>query len=317
MKRQIVVSVAVLLSLASLSLAGPLVPSHIGADADWVAHINHDRFNATTLSKLVRGQLAQLGAEEKLAGFAQIFGFHPIDDLHNITIYGTGPNEEKAVVLAEGNFDLQKLLALVSMNPQHEEFGYHGVTMHKWLQVENKKSQTIEKTMYGCIYKGNTVVISRGRDAAQNAVDVLAGRADAVEGLLDQSAVAAKGAFIQIAARNVDQIAAQQGQAAIFKQSRALSLAVGEADAKFYVSAVLTAANAEAAQAVTKMAEGVLAFASLATEEQPRLAQLAKAVQLSTEGNLVSLYGEVDSQVLFGFLLEQWQKNADKQTGEK
>jgi len=52
----------------------------------------------------------------------------------------------------------------------------------------------------------------------------------------------------------------------------------------------------------------MIALATLTGEDQPKLAELAKHLQPSCEGNIVQLRFESDSQSLFDFLKEQWER---------
>jgi len=166
--------------------------------------------------------------------------------------------------------------------------------------------------MYGCIHKGKTVILSRGQDAVKKAIDVLDGSADNAVDSLDQPALKARGAFIQIAGANIARMATDQGQAAVLRQAKSASMAVGEVDSKFYVAASLAANSPEAAQTLVTMVDGIIAFMSLAQQEQPQLAELAKAAKISHEDNSVNLRLEVDSSKVIAFLKEQWRKEAEK-----
>lgn len=311
-RRCITILTTVLVFTSSIALAGPLAKTHISADADWVVHINNAQFARTQIGKMIRAELGALGIEEKLGGFSAIFGFHPIDDLRNITIYGTGTDESKAVALAQGKFDPDQLIALVTMNPMYEEIPHGDSIVHKWRDDENTDEHGNQKIMFGCIHKNKTVILGRGLDTVRKAVDVLDGSADNAADSLNLPALKAKGAFIQIAGKNIARMAAQQGQAAMLKQAESISLAVGEVDSKFYATVSLIANNPEAAQAIGKMADGIIAFMSLARQEQPQLAQIANAMKLSYKDNRVSMRLEVDSNKVMAFLKEQWQKEAEK-----
>jgi len=312
MRQRITILAAIALVASPAVFAGPLVKANVSADADWVVHLNNGRLAKTELGKSIRAELIAMGIEEKLKSFELIFGFNPIDDLRNITIYGNGTDEKKVVVLAEGDFDPNQLVSLVSMNPMHEELSHGDSTVHKWLDENEMDENNAPKSMYGSIHKGKTVILSRGVDAVTQAIDVLDGSAANAVDSLNQPALSSKGAFIQIVGTNIARLAAQQGQAAMLKQAESISLAVGEVDSKFYAAASLIASNPETAQAIGKMADGIIAFMSLARQEQPQLAQIANAMKLSYEDNRVSMRLEVDSNKVMAFLKEQWQKEAEK-----
>jgi hypothetical protein len=74
----------------------------------------------------------------------------------------------------------------------------------------------------------------------------------------------------------------------------------------------LTAKSEEAAQAITQMLEGILAFVSLPNEEQPNLAELAKKIKINCEDKTVKVKFESAPEMVIQFLKEEWQKNQQK-----
>lgn len=102
--------------------------------------------------------------------------------------------------------------------------------------------------------------------------------------------------------------------AAALKQTDQLGLAIGEVEGKFYIELSLTAKSEEAAQAITQILEGILAFLSLPNEEQPKLAELVKKVKVTCELNNVYISFGSDPEAVVQFLKEQWQKNHEKET---
>lgn len=122
-----------------------------------------------------------------------------------------------------------------------------------------------------------------------------------------------QGAFFQVAATGVSDIAGQEQQAAVLRQTDKLGLAVGETEGKVYIDLGLVAKTEEEAQNINKVLEGIIAFATLSGEQQPKLAELAKKVKLSCAQNTVGARFESDSQSVFQFLKEQWEKK--KQAG--
>jgi uncharacterized protein YjbJ (UPF0337 family) len=254
--------------------------------------------------------MVNLGIEENLSNFAQIFSFHPLDDVRDVTLYGTGKDREKAVVLIDGFFDKERILTLLRMNPEYKGIKYGNIVLHQWID-ENQKDPN--ELMYGCFYRDDLIVMSAGLDAVKLAVDVLNGSAkDAAGNIFNQPALDAKGAFFQAAGKRVGEMLGQDPGAAAFRQTDQLGLAIGEVDGKFYIDWRLTAKSEEAAQAITQMLEGILAFASLTNEEQPKLAELAKKVKVSCEQNKVQVHFESNPEVVVQFLKEEWQKNQQK-----
>jgi len=313
-KSIIVLTLSVLLSPMPI-LAGPLVMEQVSGGANWLVHTNHEQFKKTRIGQLIRQELAALGIEEQLANFATIFSFHPLDDVRNVTIYGTGQDRKKAVVLIDGFFEKEILLALVRMNPEYEEIKYGDIMLHKWFD-ENQKGPngTAGQMMYGCFYQDDLIIMGAGLEGVKHAVDVLKGSAENAENVIfSQAAQDAKGAFFQAMALNVAEIVGEQQEAAALRQTDQVGLAIGEFNGKFYIDLGLKTKSLEAGQAITKMLEGIIAFAVLAGEEQPKLAELAKKVKVTCENKTVQVHFESGPESVVQFLKDQWQKNKEKE----
>jgi len=258
--------------------------------------------------------MVDLGVEDNLTNFATIFSFHPLDDVRDVTLYGTGKDRQKAVVLIDGFFDKERVLSVVRMNPEYKEIKYGNIMLHQWMD-ENQKDPN-NKMMYGCFYGDDLIVISAGLDAVKHEVDVLKGSAkNAANGLFNHSVLNKEGVFFQATGRRVGELVqGEDPQAAALKQSDQLSLAIGEIEDNFYIDLSLIAKSEEAAQAIAKMLDGIFAFLSLPNEEQPKLSELAKKIEVSCEKSKVQVVFRTDPESVVQFLKEQWQKDRQKQT---
>lgn len=317
MRKLMVVLMASVLLAAVPALAGPLVIEQVSGGANWVVHANQQQFKKTQTGQLIRKEMVNLGIEENLSNFAMIFSFHPLDDVRDVTIYGTGKDREKAVVLIDGFFDKERILTILRMNPQYKEITYGDIVLHEWFD-ENQKDPN--QMMYGSFYKDDLIVMGAGLEAVKLAVDVLKGSAEnAAGGIFNQAALNAKGAFFQAAGKRVGEMVEQDQdpQAAVLKETDQLGLAIGEIEGKFYIDLGLTAKSEEAAQAITNILDGIIAFVSLPNEDQPKLAELAKKVKVSCEKNTVQVHFESDPEAVVQFLKEQWQKNKEQDSKEQ
>ena len=310
MKKLLLVIVTSVLVAEGHVLAGPLVIEQVSGSASWVVHANQQQFKKTQIGQLIRTEMVNLGLEENLSNFAQIFSFHPLDDVRDVTVYGTGKDRKKAVVLVDGFFDKERILTLLRMNPEYKGIKYGNIVLHQWID-ENQKDPN--ELMYGCFYRDDLIVMSAGLDSVKLAVDVLNGSAkNADGGIFNQPALDVKGAFIQAVGTRVGEMVGQNPEAAAFRQTDQLGLAIGEVDGKFYIELSLTAKSEEAAQAITQMLEGILAFVSLPNEEQPKLAELAKKIIINCEVKTVKIKFESEPEMVVQFLKEEWQKNQQK-----
>jgi len=303
---------------AATALGGPLLKSQVSSTANWVVHSDYERFNETQIGQLIRAELANQGIEQKLLDFKTVFSFHPIDDVRDVTIYGSGDDKEKGVVLIEGNFDSEKLVALVRMNAEYEVIAYGDIVVHSWVDEKKRDPDGAGQQMYGCIFNDDLVVLGSGLEAVKLAVDVLNGSAaNAAGDMFNQPALNAEGAFFQVAANNVDEIAQQQQQAASLKQTDELGMVIGEVEGTLYIDLSLRAKTEEVAQNVHKILDGIIALMTLAGDEKPVLAELAKKLQLSCVDKTVAIHFESESEAILSFLKEQWEKEKQEKSQQQ
>ncbi len=323
MKKSILIVTAGLLVAVMPAVGGPLIKSQISGAANWFVHADLEQFNKSRIGQLVRAEMENRGVEDKLREFAIVFSFHPLDDVRDVTVYGTGSDEEKGVVLVDGVFDRDKLLAMVRFSEEYEQYEYRDITLYRWLHKDKPEDES-GKMMYGCFYGDDLMVMSRGLDAVKQAVDVLSGSAENANDMFNQPALQATGVFLKFAAYDVGRMAEQQPQAASLKQAEEMALVLGEQQGNIYAVLELKAAAEEAALNIRKVGDGILGFAALAGQEQPILAKLAEKVHLSSEDSTVRVRFEAESGSILSLLKEQeqWQKQqqekeADEQQQDK
>lgn len=293
--------------LVACSQAGPIAKNQVAETASWVVHIDNDLFKSTQIGGLIRAELTAMGADQKLEELATLMSFNPLEDIRDVTLYGTGTDRKKAVMLIDGRFKQEKITSLLSFNPYYEQKPYNGVTIHKWIDQDKDPNNT--EPTYGCFVGPDTAVLSSGLQAVEKAVDVLKGDApNAKTGVFEQTELEARGGFLQVAANRVGQIAEENEQAAMLKQARELGFVVGEADGDFYIDLGLTAVSEEGAINIKKIVDGLLAFAALAAKEQPRLAELAEKVEAVRVKDTIRIHFKTSSVSLMQMLKEQWQK---------
>jgi hypothetical protein len=313
MKRLLMVLVTIILVVEGSVLAGPLVWEQVSGGADWVAHTDQQQFKKTRTGQLIRNEMVNLGIEEGLTNFATIFSFHPLDDVRDITIYGTGKDRKKAVILIDGFFNKERILSILRPNPEYEEIKYGDIILHQWYD-ENQKDPN-NKMMYGGFYKDDLIVMGAGLGAVKHGVDVLKGSSEnAAKGVFEQASLDAEGAFFKAAGKSIGEMVGQGPHAAVLKHTNQIGLAVGEIEGRFYLDLALTARSEEAAQAITKILDGIIAFVSLQNEEQPMLAKLAKKAKVFCEKSKVKAHLDSDPEAVVQFLKNQWLRNKEKQT---
>jgi hypothetical protein len=290
-----------------------LALEQVSSEANWVVHVDSEWIWQSHLGRLIRQGLAETDAEVKMENFATIFSFHPLDDIHSITLYGKGPEESKAVVLIKATFEKDVILALLRMNDTHKESNYGDRIIHSWVDDKDKDKEP-DKVKYGSFYNQELVVIGGSREVVVKALDVMEGKAANAKtsGTFDSLNMGKLGVMIMASAQGIDEMVTHK-QAMSLKQTEALKLSIGENEKKFYIDVNLTAKSAEAADNIGKMAQGMLAFGMLAGEEHPQLAKMAQAVELYWQGKDVRVYFEWSSDDIYAVLKQIWRQKQNKQ----
>lgn len=311
----IIVLIASLCLVADPAFAAPLQKSEVSPTANWVAHVDLEAFRSSGIGKLVLAELKNQGLEQKLQDFSNIFSFNPLQDIRDVTLYGKGQDRSNAVAVVEGQFDTQKLLSLLRLNPQYQEIPYKGSTLYRWQQEQKQGQQPpAEQMMYGCICEGNRVVIGAGLQAVQGAVDTLKGQATGTStGLLNQIPPTQGKVFAQVVAAGVGEMVGQNPQAAMLQQTDSLTLTIGEATDKVFGQLSLQGQTAEVAENTTKMLQGLVAMIQFSANEQPQLAELAKSLNISQADKTTQVRFEAPTQTLFQFMKDQWAKQKPPQ----
>jgi hypothetical protein len=317
MNGKLVVSVLVVgLCLAVVPASGgPLQKNEIHPAANWVAHADVEAFRSSGLGKLILAELQAQGLEEKLQVFAAVFSFNPLKDVRGVTLYGKGKDRNQAVVLIDGQFDAERLLAVVRSNAQYKEIPHQGVILHQWLNEEKKGDQTTSQILYGYIHGGRQIVISAGLEALKQAADTLKTPAGgAASPLLGQIPASGNGMFLLIVATGVGEVVGDEPQAAVFKQANLLTLTAGQTAENVSIDLNLQGASPEVADGMVQMFQGLVAAISLAGQEQPKLSELAKGVTVSRADKTAQVRFAAPAQAVFEFVKQQLEQKGQGQT---
>lgn len=110
-----------------LPAADPQLMNMVPPDAKVIAGVNVDQARSSPFGQFV---LAALPADQGFQQFVSASGFDPRQDLHEILIAATGPDKTAAhLLLARGNFDVNRLLSLAPKAQKPVEQNYNGTRL--------------------------------------------------------------------------------------------------------------------------------------------------------------------------------------------
>jgi len=291
------------LLMGPVGMAGPLQLERIDASADWLAHIDMDQLRASKVGQLIRQEIRNRHLEKKLAAVAQVFSFHPIDDISDVTLYGQGADKEKAVLMLKGHFDAQALLNLLNANPSYEKIARANRTVHSWVA---DKGPDAGQRKYGLFYGEDLIVIANTIEALLQATAVLDGGPPNCAAK-DPFALAEQdhtGTIMTLAAVGISEMTFNKTRSPLLNEVDRLSVMLGENDQQCYAHLVCDANSADAARQINQVVQGLLAYGTLAQSKCPKMALLARATKCYINDKRVELIVEYNAQDVFAGLKE-------------
>jgi len=293
-------------TLALLLLTAPLVglqaakvnPAHIPAEAKWLLHIDIDAFKKTTLGEHVMGEINSKGLQ-KVEALQDIFGIDLENDIHGVTAFGNG-EKGNGVLIMHAKANQKKLMNFVVLNDTYEKSSYGKHEIHS-LSDEKKPG----RRNFFCFYNKKTIVAAPTKDLVTQSLDVLNGESPSIKfndnihalGKFVASPVLhGYGDFAGLLEMN------KNPKAELLKTISSMGMAIGEEDGLFMSAFGLSASTEESAEQVESLVKGMVALGSLSATENPELAKLANAVDISRDARFVAIRFEMESQEMISLM---------------
>jgi hypothetical protein len=296
MRKLLLLPIAIFMLNAGYLNAAPLEKKRISADADWMIHVDYDSFNKSRLGQIIRSEIIKREIEESLKNFKEEFSFHPLDDINNITIYGQGNERQKAITLIQGRFDKSKLLESVNKNPGYSQIKYGQFDIQQWQSTKTAiTGDANEQMMFGSLYNKDLIIIGAKLSAIEHAIDVIEGKQPrAADSFFGNRPIHSNNTFMQAIAYNVPNIVGKNTGDLILKNTNRLALEISGNEKNIFANINLTAVSKEATEDIRKLLDGIIAYLTLAGEDKPELAELARKIQISSNENSVQINFEAE-----------------------
>jgi hypothetical protein len=266
--------------------AGGFQTSDVSASAKWVAFADCEAIKTTQIGTHILAKLQSEDAKNKLAAVQAMFNFDPRTDLSSVTLYGEKQGQSDAVAIVHGKFDTDRLVVLLKGNETYEAETFGARTIHSW--IDDKAPQGGRS--YGALAATGTVVIGRNSACVKQALDVLDGRAPA----LDMASVLGKRlpgekAPMFVAGADLAGLAPLDPNAAVIQKAKAGNLVLSEQNGTLQGVAQLVAPEAQTAQQIQQVLSGMIAAGLLNAEQNPEIGRLAEATAVAVNGETVTL----------------------------
>lgn len=287
MKRMLLILCVVTASVCSLAGAAPLDTQLVSADANWLFHFNARGFWDTQLGTLAIDSMDER-VHRRLDGMAALLGTDPVSDIFGVTLYGKDADQANAVAVISGRFDREKLLSLLRMKENYQEFEHDDHVIYKWDQH------------HGVFAAEDTIILSQSRSALETALEVFLRKEPNITDKDKFSIVrqAPDGAVVTAYMQGLSQVARDHGRAAILRNTDSLFMYASEQAGMLNVSAMAQSKDIESAGQMVQVVRGMLALAML----NPDMADLGKMlshVDIQVDGRMLFLDFSYDSAELF------------------
>jgi hypothetical protein len=277
--------------------AGPLNLRHVGADAQFVVHIDMEAMRESEAGRSLLGIITQV-ADDAFDDIEDELGIDPRANIDDATIYGASDDEGDLVLIVHGNGELAAALDKAREEIEDiDEGSARGVDFEMW--------DAGDETLF--VFEASrrdatTVVIAFHEDRLVDAVRVLAGEDDGLRGdAADAVGQPAENGFLFISVAG-DMGLDEFGQASdMLRLSDRVIMQVG-GDESIEVSLDLTADSHDDAKNLLGLLQGAVAVARIAAsqpefgskEERDAMRALADGMQVESDGRRVRISTSLD-----------------------
>ncbi len=265
--------------------AGPLQEASVTASARWVMHADMDALRQSEIGRFIMGRLNEGPAANKMAAFTALFGFDPLKDVAEITVYGTSQHPESAVMLVRGRLNENHLAALIKANDTYQAETYGQRTIHSWVDAHRAE----EGRKYGCFHSPERLVIGRDLSLLKAALDVLDGKGASLNATSAFGGPVPADALLFIGATDLASLTPARPEAAAMAQAQDMVMSLTEQGGLFSASVGMRMQTAEAASNVQAVAQGMVSFAKLNQQANPLGAKLVDSFRSVVNGTSVRM----------------------------
>ncbi len=284
--------------------AGPLNPDWIAAEARWLVHLDVEALKGSTIGQvLLDEQDNRLNIDwSDLDEFAREVGMDPRTDLMSFTVYGTSEDlEDDTVVIAVTNARADNALenAMASPDIRVREIELDGYTLYKLSSGDDRLYVHLRR------YKRQQrlVVIANLRHELVDALEVIDGRGLSLspgKGSIMASRPRPD-SIVFIAAGNMSDFADIEPASEILRLSKGVAIDVGETGGQVHAEAAVAAEDAEVAESIAAVIDGMIALGHLIGSQDPELRPLrrfVKAFDVTSRDNEVTVRFRFDAAEL-------------------
>ncbi len=292
MKKTLFSIVALALSLAT-SQAAKIDKANISKDTKFVVHLDLDAFRASKIGITLLEKIREDEGRKKLDALVEIIGFDPLTAIHGATMFGTG-EEDDGIIVMKHKADNAKLLAFMKLDEHYRK------TEHGKHEIHGAGDRGDGKRGYVSFVNATTAVLAANRELAAEGIDLVNGKGAAkqIPSSLVSAGKKATNAFITAFA-NIESLKGQIDDENFRQMVKQAALVMGESDGKLILSLAVDTYDADTAEQLEAMVNGLIGFARLGQEENPEIKDILKGLKVTRDKVTVSIHFAIGVDKLF------------------
>ncbi|MGB0745296.1 MAG: hypothetical protein ACPGSB_12295, partial [Opitutales bacterium] len=216
----------------------------------------------------------------RLRTFERIFGFHPLQDVRDVTLWGSSDIPEKGLLIIDAQFEREVLTDLIRSAKEFKEYRRGGQTLYTWFDDRT------QKTNYGAFQGSNHILVSDHEDYVIKGLAVLNGRSEAMTGLNIRSDLSKPWVLAYADMQSMP----RSPKSPVFEDASTGYYELGTAGDRLISRLEVKMAGEESAINVEKMAVGLLAFAKLSHDEKPVKAYIVDHTAVERDASSIAVY---------------------------
>lgn len=258
---------------------GTIPTSVVPEGARWIAHLDMEKFVATSLYGLLEKDGKFQIKSRDLDRWLKI---DVPKDITGVTVFGLGPDDKQIVFAVEGKFDKPGLLALIALDKEHQETPYGSYTLYSTGSDE-----------YGSFINDNLIVFSEGRGAIEKVLDTVGGKAKnySASALSASLKDVPSTAFLSGVLPDLSGLSRMNSQSKILEKASGLFFLAQEKQDILQVRLQVTADSPENGKNMLDLVQGIIAMGRLGGNEgdMAKIASLLDGLQVKLDGKVLKL----------------------------
>lgn len=305
--------------------AADLDPAKVSADAKWLIHVDFEQLLEGELAQQLRQRRPQM-VEAIRTWFRDRYGIEPQEELRGVTMFSRSYHSYTGTVILQADYDADKVLSVLRKTDSLKTTEWNGRTLHTVTLAKHDHRRrrdgatASEHDLSGgkqmtVVMLDDTLLLASSVENAQSTLKLLSGEAPSLqEGQSELLADASSDDVIYGAAIDLEEAGESNFPLPVLQQHERITWSIGNRDGRIYENALLVAQSTEVAQQMEQVLEGLIAYERLWAPDSQPLNKLLDAVELSRNGEQVTVDWEGDTETVIAALrdlkprLEQWKK---------